>query len=152
MIEELCLQAIHFKTTLCPAWSPSPCPCREQLSQLSVHVEIASKINRIIEEKNLTELGKLEQDLVFGDATSKEVITYLSANQNLLPEDKVGMQNKDLTHSPHVWGAACAPADVPLRDPLQAHGAFTNTAMNLAGPRLPVELPQRERAGFWLRL
>eukprot|EP00891_Asterochloris_glomerata_P007891 jgi/Astpho2/7891/gw1.00118.18.1_t len=62
---------------------------REQLSQLSVHVEIASKINRIIEEKNLTELGKLEQDLVFGDATSKEVITYLSANQNLLPEDKV---------------------------------------------------------------
>ena len=54
-----------------------------------MHVEIASKINRIIEEKNLTELGKLEQDLVFGDATSKEVITYLSANQNLLPEDKV---------------------------------------------------------------
>ena len=54
-----------------------------------MHVEIASKINRIIEEKNLTELGKLEQDLVFGDATSKEVITYLSANQSLLPEDKV---------------------------------------------------------------
>ena len=56
-----------------------------------MHVEIASKINRIIEEKNLTELGKLEQDLVFGDATSKEVITYLSANQNLLPEDKVSI-------------------------------------------------------------
>ena len=63
-----------------------------------MHVEIASKINRIIEEKNLTELGKLEQDLVFGDATSKEVITYLSANQNLLPEDKVRFCLMNMAH------------------------------------------------------
>lgn len=62
---------------------------REQLSRLSVHVEIASKINRIIEAKDLTALGKLEQDLVFGDATSKEIITYISANQKLAAEDKV---------------------------------------------------------------
>lgn len=54
-----------------------------------MHVEIASKINRIIEAKDLTALGKLEQDLVFGDATSKEIITYISANQKLAAEDKV---------------------------------------------------------------
>jgi syntaxin-binding protein 1 len=62
---------------------------REQLSQLSVHVEMASKMNKIIEEKGLTDLGKLEQDLVFGDATSKEVITYLSAKPHIDAEDKV---------------------------------------------------------------
>ncbi|KAK9819584.1 hypothetical protein WJX72_000024 [[Myrmecia] bisecta] len=62
---------------------------REQLAKLSVHVEIASKINKLLDEKNLTDLGKLEQDLVFGDATSKEVITYLSSSgQALSAEDK----------------------------------------------------------------
>ena len=54
-----------------------------------MHVEIASKINRIIEAKDLTDVGKLEQDLVFGDATSKEIITYISANQKMSAEDKV---------------------------------------------------------------
>lgn len=62
---------------------------REQLARLSVHVEIASKINTIIEAKDLTDLGKLEQDLVFGDATSKEIITYISTNQKMSAEDKV---------------------------------------------------------------
>lgn len=65
--------------------------CREQLSRLNVHVELASRINKALEEKSLTDLGKLEQDLVFGDATSKEVISYLSspAASNLPAEDKV---------------------------------------------------------------
>ena len=64
---------------------------REQLSRLNVHVELAARINRALEEKSLTDLGKLEQDLVFGDATSKEVISYLSspAASNLPAEDKV---------------------------------------------------------------
>ena len=54
-----------------------------------MHVEIASKINQIIDAKDLTDLGKLEQDLVFGDATSKEIITYISTNQKMSAEDKV---------------------------------------------------------------
>lgn len=52
-------------------------------------MEIASKINKIIDDKDLTDLGKLEQDLVFGDATSKEIITYISTNQKMSAEDKV---------------------------------------------------------------
>ena len=59
------------------------------MSRLSVHVEIASKLNKIIDDKDLTDLGKLEQDLVFGDATSKEIITYISTNQKMSTEDKV---------------------------------------------------------------
>ena len=35
--------------------------CRDQLAKLSVHVEIASELNRQIDERRLTDLGKLEQ-------------------------------------------------------------------------------------------
>ncbi len=52
----------------------------EQLGRLAVHVEIASRINKAIEERALVALGKLEQDLVFGDATSKEVIAFLAGH------------------------------------------------------------------------
>ncbi len=34
---------------------------RDQLAKLSVHVEIASELNRQIDERRLTDLGKLEQ-------------------------------------------------------------------------------------------
>eukprot|EP00884_Botryococcus_braunii_P006265 jgi/Botrbrau1/1563/Bobra.0107s0050.1 len=62
---------------------------REQLARLSVHVEVASSLNRIIDSRRLVDLGKLEQDLVFGDATSKEVINFLSTFPDLAAEDKV---------------------------------------------------------------
>ncbi|GAB4816148.1 hypothetical protein N2152v2_003194 [Parachlorella kessleri] len=62
---------------------------RDQLSRLGAHVEIASRLNGLIEVNKLTELGKLEQDLVYGDATSKEVINFLSLNQTLPAADKV---------------------------------------------------------------
>ena len=64
---------------------------REQLGKLYAHVELASRINRAIDERALEELGTLEQDLVYGDATSKEVITFLSNKDNAgaLPADKV---------------------------------------------------------------
>ena len=61
-----------------------------------MHVEIASKLNKIIDDKDLTDLGKLEQDLVFGDATSKEIITYISTNQKMSTEDKVGQNHSCL--------------------------------------------------------
>ena len=57
--------------------------CREQLAQLSVHADIASKLNRLIDEKALVDMGKLEQDLVYGNATSKEVVTFLGYHQQL---------------------------------------------------------------------
>ncbi|KAL4443933.1 hypothetical protein ABPG75_011670 [Micractinium tetrahymenae] len=62
---------------------------RDQLSKLAAHVEIASKLNGRIDSDALAELGKLEQDLVYGDATSKEVIAFLTANQAIPAADKV---------------------------------------------------------------
>lgn len=61
----------------------------EQIDKLSLHVEIAGKINRIIREFDLRELGQLEQDLVFGDAGTKEVINFLRIKQNATPENKL---------------------------------------------------------------
>lgn len=44
-------------------------------------MQIAGKINRLIRDLGLRDLGQLEQDLVFGDAGTKEVINYLRTNQ-----------------------------------------------------------------------
>ena len=40
-------------------------------------VQIAGKLNTIIREQCLRDVGQLEQDLVFGDAGTKEVINFL---------------------------------------------------------------------------
>nr|KYP67208.1 SNARE-interacting protein KEULE [Cajanus cajan] len=61
----------------------------EQIDKLSLHVEIAGKINRIIRESGLQELGQLEQDLVFGDATTKDVIRFLSMKEDMTCENRL---------------------------------------------------------------
>ncbi|XP_068479184.1 protein transport Sec1a-like isoform X2 [Phaseolus vulgaris] len=61
----------------------------EQVEKISLHVEIAGKINTIIRETDLRELGQLEQDLVFGDAGAKEVINFLRTKQSTTPEYKL---------------------------------------------------------------
>ncbi|KAF5466970.1 hypothetical protein F2P56_016847 [Juglans regia] len=50
---------------------------------------IAGKINRIIRETGLRELGQLEQDLVFGNAGAKDVINFLRTKQTETPENKL---------------------------------------------------------------
>lgn len=44
-------------------------------------MQIAGKINRIIRELGLRELGQLEQDLVFGDAGTKDVIKFMTTKE-----------------------------------------------------------------------
>ncbi|KAJ4716045.1 SNARE-interacting protein KEULE [Melia azedarach] len=61
----------------------------EQIDKLSLHVEIAGKINRIIRELGLRELGQLEQDLVFGDAGLKDVIKFLTTKEDVTRENKL---------------------------------------------------------------
>ncbi|KAG9445398.1 hypothetical protein H6P81_016738 [Aristolochia fimbriata] len=61
----------------------------DQMEKLSLHVEIAGKINRVIRETGLRDIGQLEQDLVFGDAGTKEVITFLRTNQEASPENRL---------------------------------------------------------------
>ncbi|XVF10755.1 hypothetical protein REPUB_Repub07fG0210200 [Reevesia pubescens] len=61
----------------------------EQVDKLSLHVEIAGKINRIIRDLGLRELGQLEQDLVFGDAGMKDVIKFLTTNEEVSHQNKL---------------------------------------------------------------
>ncbi|KAK4365256.1 hypothetical protein RND71_016614 [Anisodus tanguticus] len=61
----------------------------EQIEKLSLHVDIAGKLNRIIRESSLKEIGQLEQDLVFGDAGTKELINFLRVHQDVTRENKL---------------------------------------------------------------
>ncbi|KAL6861557.1 hypothetical protein ACP4OV_017257 [Aristida adscensionis] len=63
----------------------------DQVEKLTLHIEIAGKINRCIKEYGLRDLGQVEQDLVFGDAGAKEVISILRSKQDmdLSPENKL---------------------------------------------------------------
>ncbi|CAN4127537.1 unnamed protein product [Withania somnifera] len=61
----------------------------EQIEKLSLHVDIAGKLNRIIRESSLKEIGQLEQDLVFGDAGTKDLINFLRVHQEVTRESKL---------------------------------------------------------------
>lgn len=61
----------------------------EQIEKLSLHVDIAGKINRMIREMGLKEVGQLEQDLVFGDKGTKDVINFLRLNEDVSRESKL---------------------------------------------------------------
>ncbi|KAJ8767662.1 hypothetical protein K2173_018220 [Erythroxylum novogranatense] len=61
----------------------------EQIEKLSLHVEIAGKINRLIQELGLKDIGQLEQDLVFGDAGMKDVIKFLTTKEDASRENKL---------------------------------------------------------------
>ncbi|XAR54995.1 hypothetical protein NMG60_11030359 [Bertholletia excelsa] len=61
----------------------------EQYDKLSLHINIAEKINHIVNERGLKQLGQLEQDLVFGDAGTKDVIKFLKTQQELTNENKL---------------------------------------------------------------
>ncbi|CAL5022176.1 unnamed protein product [Urochloa decumbens] len=61
----------------------------DQIDKLSLHVEIAGKLNNIIREQCLRDVGQLEQDLVFGDAGTKELINFLRTQLGVSRENKL---------------------------------------------------------------
>ncbi|KAG2658211.1 hypothetical protein PVAP13_1KG159500 [Panicum virgatum] len=67
----------------------------DQIDKLSLHVEIAGKLNNIIREQCLRDVGQLEQDLVFGDAGTKEVINFLRTQllAGLSDDDMIAVNN-----------------------------------------------------------
>jgi syntaxin-binding protein 1 len=54
---------------------------RDQLDKLSLHIHIATLLNAKIKQDVLSDIGNLEQDFVYGDATIKELINILNVNQ-----------------------------------------------------------------------
>ncbi|KAK1616952.1 hypothetical protein QYE76_022469 [Lolium multiflorum] len=61
----------------------------DQIDKLSLHVEIAGKLNSIIREQCLRDVGQLEQDLVFGDAGTKELINFFRTQLGVSRENKL---------------------------------------------------------------
>ncbi|XP_057827206.1 SNARE-interacting protein KEULE isoform X1 [Cryptomeria japonica] len=61
----------------------------DQLDKLSLHVDIAAKLNEKIKKQELSEIGHLEQDMVFGDAGTKELINILKTKEDITPENKL---------------------------------------------------------------
>ncbi|KAE8677425.1 putative protein transport Sec1b [Hibiscus syriacus] len=61
----------------------------ETVEKLTLHVEIAGILNECIRDMGLRDLGQLEQDLVFGDAGSKEVINLLRTMQDASTDNKL---------------------------------------------------------------
>ncbi|CAD6261271.1 unnamed protein product [Miscanthus lutarioriparius] len=51
--------------------------------------KIAGKLNNIIKEQHLKDVGQLEQDLVFGDAGTKELISFLRTRMDVSHENKL---------------------------------------------------------------
>ncbi|KAJ3679862.1 hypothetical protein LUZ60_016140 [Juncus effusus] len=61
----------------------------DQVEKISLHVDIAGKINSIIREQGLREIGDLEQKIVFGEAGTTELINFLRTNHNTSRENKL---------------------------------------------------------------
>lgn len=63
---------------------------RDVLGRLSVHIFISSELKNAINSRMLTELGELEQNLVYGDSGSQELIKFLQEyGDALAPVDKM---------------------------------------------------------------
>lgn len=50
-------------------------------SYTAEHVQIATTINEKIKKESLNDIGKLEQDFVYGEATSKDLLSMISSKQ-----------------------------------------------------------------------
>lgn len=61
----------------------------DQLDKLSLHIDIAAKLNDIIKVNELRDIGHLEQDFVFGDAGTKELISFLKTKEVISTENKL---------------------------------------------------------------
>uniref|UniRef100_A0A0E0P6F2 SNARE-interacting protein KEULE n=1 Tax=Oryza rufipogon TaxID=4529 RepID=A0A0E0P6F2_ORYRU len=61
----------------------------DQIDKLALHVEIAGKLNSTIKEQQLKDVGQLEQDLVFGDAGTKELINFFRTHLDISRENKL---------------------------------------------------------------
>ena len=50
----------------------------EQQAKLSVHTSIAGEINEVLQKCDLSEVGRVEQAIIFGEATSKDIIALFN--------------------------------------------------------------------------
>eukprot|EP00195_Chlamydomonas_chlamydogama_P015339 CAMPEP_0202894092 /NCGR_PEP_ID=MMETSP1392-20130828/3544_1 /ASSEMBLY_ACC=CAM_ASM_000868 /TAXON_ID=225041 /ORGANISM="Chlamydomonas chlamydogama, Strain SAG 11-48b" /LENGTH=527 /DNA_ID=CAMNT_0049578655 /DNA_START=122 /DNA_END=1701 /DNA_ORIENTATION=- len=78
---EMSMAAIRSLITALPQF-------RDILSRLSLHIQISSDIKLVSNQRSLTDVGELEQDLVLGEKNSKDLISFLAdPSHQLAPED-----------------------------------------------------------------
>ena len=56
---------------------------------MSLHIDITGELFRITSDRKLKEIGELEQDLVYGEKHSRDIIALLSDGPALETQDKV---------------------------------------------------------------
>ena len=78
----------------------------DQLDKLSLHVDIAAKLNQKIKEQGLSDIGHLEQDLIFGDAGAKELINMLKKKEDITAENKLRLLMIYAAINPHKIDSA----------------------------------------------
>lgn len=62
---------------------------RDQLSKLALHIEIATALNERVRRDKLDEIGSLEQDIVHGDANSKDIVSLVQGMPGMSSLDKL---------------------------------------------------------------
>uniref|UniRef100_A0A7S0UQ57 Uncharacterized protein n=2 Tax=Polytomella parva TaxID=51329 RepID=A0A7S0UQ57_9CHLO len=62
---------------------------REVIANLSAHVQLSNDLRAVTSERDLSDLGELEQDLVLGLKNSREMLEYFADHGNVQPGDKM---------------------------------------------------------------
>ncbi|KAJ8437517.1 hypothetical protein Cgig2_027592 [Carnegiea gigantea] len=92
----------------------------EQKTMFSLHAEIADKIGRIIREQGLKDIGQLEQDLVFGDAGTKDDVSRENKLRLLIVYAGVHPENFEGEKGSKLMQAAQDSRDTPQPRPHKA--------------------------------
>ena len=72
-----------------PLLSPSPplllllshTPPHTPQGRLALHIQLSSELKTATNARALTEVGELEQDLVLGDKSSKDMLAYFAGEE-----------------------------------------------------------------------
>lgn len=67
------------------------------LSNMALHIDITRDLFHVTSHRKLKEIGELEQDLVYGEKHSKDIITLLQDDPTLDRLDKVSQPWSQLT-------------------------------------------------------
>nr|KAJ0198544.1 hypothetical protein LSAT_V11C700345860 [Lactuca sativa] len=109
----------------------------EQKEKLSLHVEIAGKINKVIAEEGLRDLGQIEQDLVFGDAGNKELLEFLEEYEDHNVENRLRLMMIYALADPEKFEGDQGAKLMELADLTPQSMIFINNMRLLEGPPKP---------------
>ncbi|KAL4562795.1 hypothetical protein LXL04_026826 [Taraxacum kok-saghyz] len=109
----------------------------EQKEKLSLHVEIAGKINKVIGEEGLRDLGQIEQDLVFGDAGNKELLEFLEEYEDHNVENRLRLMMIYALADPEQFEGDKGAKLMELADLSPQSMIFINNMRLLEGPPKP---------------